>query len=152
LVKSRIADHQAAEAARIEAERERIRAEEAAKLVREQQERDRDAARQVAEVAKPAAIPVFKTVEIPADMSQAPPTPTVVHIPRAVTIPPTLKLGAISERLGFVVTADFLAGLGFHATIDKSARLFHEHDFPRMCAAIEQHIAGIRATHERRAA
>ncbi len=40
LVKSRIADHQAAEQARLDAERERIRAEEAAKLQREQKEED----------------------------------------------------------------------------------------------------------------
>jgi predicted phage-related endonuclease len=38
LVKSRIADHQAAEQARLDAERERIRAEEAAKLQREARE------------------------------------------------------------------------------------------------------------------
>lgn len=173
LVKARIADHQAAEAARIEAERERIRAEEAAKLQREQeakaaeerrqaearaaeerrqqQERDREAARQAAEAAKAAQPPAPAAVALPAPVLQAP-APSVVHMPRAVASPPTLKLGAISERLGFGVTADFLAGLGFHATIDKSARLFHEADFPRMCAAIEQHIAGIRATHERRAA
>lgn len=41
LVKVRIADHVAAEAKRIESERERIRAEEVARLEREQQERDR---------------------------------------------------------------------------------------------------------------
>ena len=41
IIKSRIADHTAAEAKRIEAERERIRAEEQAKLIAEQQRQER---------------------------------------------------------------------------------------------------------------
>lgn len=71
LVKSRIADHQAAEQARLDAERERIRAEEAAKLQREADARARaeaaelqrqqeDAARKAEESAQnQAAAPVF---------------------------------------------------------------------------------------------
>ena len=46
LVKVRVSDHKAAEAKRLEAERERIRAEETAKLQREQEERDRKAKEQ----------------------------------------------------------------------------------------------------------
>lgn len=53
LVKSRIADHKQAEAARLESERERIRAEEAARL--EQEARDAEAKRIQAENDKAAA-------------------------------------------------------------------------------------------------
>lgn len=44
---------------------------------------------------------------------------------------PTLRLGMISERLGFQVTAAMLADLGFTpAGKDKAAVLFHESQFP----------------------
>lgn len=169
LVTARIAEHQAAEQKRLEAERERIRAEEAARLQREQEARaaeerrqqeaaaraEQEAARLAAEAAKPVPTPIPEPVAAPAVIQQAP-APTVVPMPRhaaAPASPPTLRLGQITDRLGFTVTADFLARLGFApAAVDKAAKLFHEADFPRMCAAIEQHIAGIRAQHERRAA
>lgn len=53
---------------------------------------------------------------------------------------PTLKLGELNARLGFIVTADFLAGLGFEATVDRNARLYRESQFPAICAAIAQHV------------
>lgn len=54
---------------------------------------------------------------------------------------PTLRLGQISERLGFTVTADFLTSLGFPpAATDKSAKLYQETDFTRICSAIAQHV------------
>lgn len=60
--------------------------------------------------------------------------------------PPTLRLGQISERLGFTVTADFLLSLGFaHSGTDKAAKLFHEVEFPRICAALQRHIAAVQA-------
>lgn len=53
----------------------------------------------------------------------------------------TIKLGEICSRLGFAVTADFLAQLGFqpHA-IDKNAKLYRECDFNRICTALISHI------------
>lgn len=54
--------------------------------------------------------------------------------------PPTLKLGAVCERLGFNVTADFLTGLGIQAHVERSAKLYRESDFPRICAAIVTHV------------
>lgn len=54
---------------------------------------------------------------------------------------PSMRLGQISERLGFDVRADFLARLGFApAATDKSAKLYHAEDFPRICAALIRHI------------
>jgi putative phage-type endonuclease len=59
---------------------------------------------------------------------------------------PSLKLGTISDRLGFTVTAEFLARLGFQpAAIDKNAKLFHEADFARMCSALTGHIQRVRS-------
>lgn len=60
--------------------------------------------------------------------------------------PPTLKLGVISERLGFTVTADFLASLGFTpAATEKNSKLFHEGQFRFICQAIQKHIADVAA-------
>lgn len=58
----------------------------------------------------------------------------------AIDSPPTLKLGEINARLGFVVSADFLAQLGFVAHQERSARLYHERDWPGICAALARHI------------
>ena len=53
---------------------------------------------------------------------------------------PTLKLGEINTRLGFTVTAEFLASLGFTATVERNARLFHESDWPAIKTALIAHI------------
>lgn len=61
----------------------------------------------------------------------------------AQTTPPNLRLGQINERLAPVaLTADGLARLGFApAATDKSAKLYHEADFPAICAALIRHIS-----------
>ncbi len=66
--------------------------------------------------------------------------------PRSGT--PTLRLGDICERLRFTVNAEFLASLGFAATQVKGAKLFHEADFPLICAAICRHISAVQAQHK----
>jgi hypothetical protein len=54
---------------------------------------------------------------------------------------PSLKLGTIAERLGFSLTAEFLASIGFEpAAKIKGATLFHEDDFPLICNALIAHI------------
>jgi len=64
----------------------------------------------------------------------------------AIPTLPTLRLGQISERLGFTVTADFVSSLGFApAATDKAAKLYHESDFPRICAALQRHIAAVQS-------
>jgi hypothetical protein len=60
------------------------------------------------------------------------------------TAPPTLRLGMISERLGFTITADFLRSLGFeHSATDKAAKLYHEREFASICAALCRHISAV---------
>jgi hypothetical protein len=56
--------------------------------------------------------------------------------------PPALRLGVINERLAPInLTAEGLRSLGFeHATKDRAAVLYHDADFPLMCAALVKHI------------
>jgi len=59
---------------------------------------------------------------------------------------PTLKLGEISLRLGFTVTADFMLSLGFApAATEKNSKLFHESDFTNICSALMRHITAVQA-------
>jgi hypothetical protein len=125
VIKTRIADHQAVEAEKLERERVRIAEEERIKAeakVREQ----------------PSA---------PAAVAEAAPVVAArfASAPRAAIAPdgaPTLRLGQINERLApIALTADGLASLGFtHAATDKAAKLYHESSFPQICAALVRHI------------
>lgn len=135
---------------KLEAERARIRQEEEvkaqAKARAEQQEReaaDREAARQAAEAAKPAPTPAPVAAAAPAPVA---PSPQVVSMPtRTHTSAPTLQLGAIGKRLGFTVTAEFLAELGFPVVkTDRGAKLYREESFPWICDAILAHVAKVR--------
>ncbi len=68
------------------------------------------------------------------------------HAPSAPTTAASLRLGQIVDRLGFTVTADFLRTLGFEpAARERAAMLYHEQDFPNMCAALVRHITNVRA-------
>ena len=67
-------------------------------------------------------------------------------VPAERTGTPTLKLGAIADRLGFVLTADFLKGLGFEpAATDRASKLYHEADFALILAALVRHIEGVQS-------
>ena len=142
----------------VERERERIRREEAARVEREAQERaaaerrQQEAAAAAERAAQAAAVPPAPAATYPpAPPAQALATgpanvvPMPTKAPTSPSTPPTLKLGQISERLGFTVTADFLASLGFTpAAVDKAAKLFHEAQFPELCDALMAHIASVR--------
>ena len=128
VVAQRVADAQR----RLDEQRERIRAEEAARMAREQAEREATQQRAPA-VAPPAAPPA------------APAAPAVVPInPPASPNGATIKLGEVSARLGFTVTADFLASLGFQARTEKAAKLYRADDWPAMCDAIAAHVHHVR--------
>ena len=65
----------------------------------------------------------------------------------ADTSQPTLKLGAICERLGFTLTAAFVTetlGVEWAAT-DKAAKLYRESQFPLICARLRAHIGKVAA-------
>lgn len=158
LVQNRIAEHERTEAARLEAQREQIRAEEQAKLQREEQERQRASAAEIERAAAEAragieaaredeALPKIlldelgATVETIAADSAASQAISAAKV--SASEKPTVKLGDISIRLGFIVTADFLESIGFTATVERNARLYRESDFPRICAAIVRHVHGV---------
>jgi putative phage-type endonuclease len=136
LVKSRIAEHQAAEAKRLEFERERIRAEEAARLEREQQAAANNAA--LIERGRELVNDIIAAECIAA----AAPAVRTIHPAAAVlrNEAPTLKLGEINARLGLTVSAAFLAELGFEALMDKRACLYRESEWMEICDAISEHV------------
>ena len=128
--------------ARLERERE---AEE--KAQREQAEaRERqaqmDAQMRTLDAAEDAAI-----VSAPAPVAAAPAATVRAIHPAAQAFRnevPTLTLGAMKDRLGFTLTADFLAELGFEATPVKAARLYRESQFGDICDALVWHIKFVR--------
>ena len=125
VVKMRVSEQQQAEAKRIEAEREKIRAEEQAKAEREAQAK---LSAQQAQVTQAEPVPQ------PAQTS-APATAKTEQIGEA-----TLTIGMINERLGFVVNAEFLAQLGFEPKQVGKYKKYHEQDFLEMCARIVRHV------------
>jgi hypothetical protein len=59
---------------------------------------------------------------------------------------PSLKLGDIAERLGFALPAAFLKTLGFEPAGKVGAHgVYHEAQFPAMCAALVAHVEAIQA-------
>lgn len=160
LVKSRISEHKAAEVAKEEETRERIRGEEKFKAAQEvaaevaraqeiatQAAHEQMLARQVAatlspeQVAQPSPAAPAVTHEVVAKIMM-PPAVRQAMAPKPDAAP-TLTLGAISERLGFNVTSAFLASLGFEATTVKASKLFHAEDFNAIGKAIIEHIESV---------
>lgn len=142
VVSSRIEAHKAAEEKRLEAERERIRAEEVARAARIEVERIR------AEQEAAAALSAAQTKPV-ADAHPAP-APTLFTAPAAAPAPSadepaTLKLGVICERLGFTVTAAFLADVLHvkHSATDKRAMLYRESDWPVICRQLASHVSAM---------
>lgn len=173
LIKSRIGEHEAKEAKRLEDERARIRAEEQERADREMREqllqKEREAQADLAEAKASGQLPA-PLVEALSDLARDVTHDAVAHIDadhaisqaqraaaagpavvplRAASAPtsqPTLKLGAIAERLGFNLTADFLRSLGFEPAGKQGAHgVYHEAQFPQMLAALVRHIEGVQA-------
>jgi hypothetical protein len=131
-VKNRIADHQAAQLARMEAERARIADEERIKA---------QAAAQADAQAKQVSDDAITKARAESLVPEAIEASSAQHDAASPLSQPTLRLGQISERLGFTLTADFMRHLGFEpAATDKAAKLYHENDFPRICAVLVRHI------------
>ncbi|MBF8177219.1 YqaJ viral recombinase family protein [Herminiimonas contaminans] len=127
VITARISEHKQAEEKRLAAERERIAEEERVKAE----------AKAAAAQPEPVATPVPVSAAVKSEPVKQPTQAT------AIATPPTLRLGQICERLGFTVNAEFLAGLGFTATIEKGAKLYHEDDFGSICLAISKHISAV---------
>jgi len=139
-VLARIEVHKKVEAARLEAERERIRAEEQAKA-----EAEAAARATLAPQPAPAAVTAQRaTAAVAHQRAEAANDPQTAPEPSG---PPSLRLGQINERLAPVaLSSDGLTRLGFApAATDKAAKLYHEADFPRICAALVRHIQSVQA-------
>lgn len=137
------------QAAAEQAERDRVaaeqRAQQAAALA---QERPTTAAAAIAQANALAEQARLSDLADAQSSGEEPaPTDDLFAQPGAApSTPPALKLGQISERLNFTVTAAFLEAIGFApAATDKAAKLYHEADFPRMCAAMIRHISAVQA-------
>ena len=141
-----------AEAKRMEAERARIRAEEQAKAEREAQAKaraeqaERDAA--ASALAKEQFEADYKAAEKARAEAESKATPVAERVANDLPVSnviaddgATIKLGDICSRLGFTLTAQFVASLGFEpVATDKNSKLYLARDFKRICAALVQHI------------
>lgn len=105
----------------------------AALIAMRRQQRD-ESARQRAAMQQAVVIAAPKAIE--------------VEQPKVETTPAAgdkmMKLGEICIRLGFTMTADFLAGLGINpAATEKSAKLYRASDFTRICTLLIRHIDAV---------
>jgi len=81
------------------------------------------------------------TGQLPAPALTTAPDPVPYVLEPQTDTGATMRLGQISERLGFTVTADFLAGLGFDpCATDKAAKLYRARLFPVICRELVKHI------------
>lgn len=128
LVQGRLAQHEAEQ----RAAQERAAAEAARREAAAQAQREAQAAAAAQAALQAAAI-------TPQTGSTSPAGASAITTESAQE-PATLPLGRLCERLGFTVTADFLGEMGFQAHRDRSARLYRESDFPRICQSLIQHL------------
>ena len=150
VIKSRITEHEAEQAKKLEAQREQIRLEEQAKLQRKADEAARYAATTspeptetvTAQAASAAPSPLHtQAVELAAELVQV-----AKSIDQTVDDGQRIKLGDINARLGFSVSADFLAAIGFDPVgRERSAILYRATDFPRICDALVRHITNAKS-------
>lgn len=129
LAKARIAEHEQREQARLEAERERIRAEEADKLARDQA------------VAPPASSATVQHQQALDPVANTAPAGTV-SAPPGSTAGKRIKLGDINAAINpLSISADGLAMLGIkHVAQERAAKLYDEGQLPAIYAALRELI------------
>lgn len=136
----RIGQHKQAEAARLEAERERIRAEEAAKL--HAQAAIEAAAKTEAPRAQPETVTEAKAPETVAQQAQ------VAHVNEPAHDGDTLTLGQINALIApLKIDAAGLEQLGFYPSKTvKAAKHYQASSIPAMVQAMLTHLQGVLAT------
>jgi putative phage-type endonuclease len=172
LIKMRISEHQQAEAAKLEAERERIRQEEEikARAAAAEEQAKREAAEQAAKLEQfkqNATYPAPQTVQqaaievtttgialVSTSANDEGVSQSVIPTKEVVDDGSTMKLGDIAKLLGFSLTEQFIEELGIKPTgRERNAVLYRCADFPAIC---ERLIANINAAsvdfHEQRKA
>jgi len=169
---AREAQRKADEAARIAQAEQRAREQEAARLAEVQRQAETAAAAAAHAIAQAAAKQdtkeqapqqVLKAEPATADATDrvlpATTSPRVgaMGAGQAADAAPkaddhaTLKLGTICERLGFTVTAAFLADVLHiqHAATDKRAMLYRESQWPVICQQIRSHVGAMAELYSR---
>lgn len=157
-ITTRIAEHAAAEAKRLENERAKIRAEEAAKLQKAAEDASRVAAAESLRLSEQA---IERAVETPAVPNPSVETVFAQHFPGVRRMPiemldsdvayvpvqkeddgERLNLTAINEHISpLAITAAGLAQLGFDpAATVKASRLYRACDLPAIVAALVEHL------------
>lgn len=132
VISNRISEHKQAEQVRQDQERERIRQEELKKLEDDKQRHQQA----VDKLITPAATP-DPVVAGPTGLQE-------VKQHTVADDGQRLNLGDINSTLGFTVSAEFLRGLGFEpAGRERTAVLYRAGDWPRICAALVQHINSV---------
>lgn len=150
VIRTRIADHEAKEAQRLENERARIQAEEQAKA-----QREAEATAQAARLAAAMPLAPRPAAPAPASIIDRGESPTGTAIADAMVAarapapkadePATLNLGAISERLEFTVPGALIAKFGIEgAPGPRGSRLFTETQFIAICARLIARVATVR--------
>ena len=132
LLVMRVVQRKESEEKRLADEREKIRAEEQEKAKREADAaicaKQAEEARAIAKLSEGCVAEPVVIDTRPKEVSQG-------------FAGATIKLGEICTRLGFTVTADFMASIGFPCVAhDKNAKLYRAGDFPGMCEAIAAHV------------
>lgn len=103
------------------------------------------AQQQQQQAAEPVVEQPVKVAEEPAPVA-ATPIKTAAAVQQPADDGRLFKLGDLSDRLGFVVSASFMSSLGFEAAArERGATLYRESDFPRICTALVNHIQAVQA-------
>ncbi|MET3514317.1 putative phage-type endonuclease [Pseudacidovorax sp. 1753] len=146
----------AAEAERVrqlEAERVRIRAEEEERARRTQAAIEAERKLQQPVVAPaPAPTPAPAAALVPAPLLAPVATAPAANEVQPAGVP-SLRIGAIAERLGFAVTRVQLESMGIQpATLDRGLPVYHEAQFPAICDAVAVRAMQAKAAHQQRLA
>ena len=116
-----------------------------AELKRQEEEKAQQLAAQQQKVVEPVVEQPVKVAEEPAPVAVTP-IKTAAAVQQPVDDGQRFKLGDISTRLGFTLSAEFLRVLGFEAVERKQgAQLYRAGDFPRICTALVSHIQAVQA-------
>lgn len=115
-------------------------------LKRQEEEKAQQlAAQQQQQVVEAVVEQPVKATEQPAPVA-ATPIKTAAAVQQLVDDGRHFKLGDLSDRLGFVVSASFMGSLGFEpAARERGATLYRECDFSRICTALVNHIQAVQA-------
>lgn len=146
LVTSRITAHEAKEAARVEAERARIRAEEEAKAQREAAQKvaaEQAAARAISQAAAPVVTSVAAPVITPAAPVVTAPAPVIARpAPVAADTGERINLGQINASIApLSITAAGLSDLGFeHVATERASKLYAASQLHLMHTAMAKHL------------